>query len=530
MVNDVLRHQRGPLAISLQIGQHHHEFIAAQPAREVFIAYALAQPPRHFLQHQVAGLVAMDIVDGLEAVEVDEQHRAAAAATLGGRQQMRAMLEDQGAVGQPGQRVMQRGIAHPLLGQLALADVLHRAAQGNDGAAVVAHCFAAHVEPLRRLGREVGYSIGVGVGIWLDLDFDVEGLAAAQGVFQLGLDPVPGACRYQCSLHVGEGPDVMPRQHVDRLGDRQLAAAQLPVPGAEAGQQMGLLEFRPARRKARTALVEQVHGAAQRHGERTAFPDASARHGHRLAGTDGHCRRDQRRDRAGNVAPDQPRQANTDGKQRHHADHCGQDRALERTFQQMARHRDGNAPSGCRRAAVEHQRWHAFQRGQFGHALRLARHRLDQLPGWLAADECLLSHGTGDDGKLGIEYPGDPLRRQALRCQQVEEAVRQDADRQHIGHPAFRHDRHVHADDVLLQQRPHEQPGNRWLAGGENLSQLFRQLPSRQRRVKRSGGIEQLLSAAVPQHGIGAEPGQRHRLARLAMKGRQVVARQRVRG
>ena len=56
-----------------------HELVAAQPAQHVGGAQRRGQPAPHFLQEDVAVLVPMDIVDGLEAVQVDHADQDAAA-------------------------------------------------------------------------------------------------------------------------------------------------------------------------------------------------------------------------------------------------------------------------------------------------------------------------------------------------------------------------------------------------------------------------------------------------------------------
>ena len=52
-----------------------HEFIAALPADGVRAAHASEQPLRHGLQQAVADGVAQRVVDVLEAIHVQEQHR-----------------------------------------------------------------------------------------------------------------------------------------------------------------------------------------------------------------------------------------------------------------------------------------------------------------------------------------------------------------------------------------------------------------------------------------------------------------------
>ena len=66
-------------------GQQHHEFVAAEARRLVAGLQQGLDAPGHRLQQQVADAVAEAVVDRLEAVQVDEQHRRQAppAALLG---------------------------------------------------------------------------------------------------------------------------------------------------------------------------------------------------------------------------------------------------------------------------------------------------------------------------------------------------------------------------------------------------------------------------------------------------------------
>ena len=51
------------------------EFVAAEPRHDVARAQCMAQPVGDLHQQEVAGVVSQRIVDDLEAVEIDEQHR-----------------------------------------------------------------------------------------------------------------------------------------------------------------------------------------------------------------------------------------------------------------------------------------------------------------------------------------------------------------------------------------------------------------------------------------------------------------------
>ena len=73
-------------------------------------------------EHLVAGRVAEAVVDGLEVVEVEEEHRQAAPLAPA-RATRGAPLGEQRAVGEAGDRVVERLVGELLLERLALADV-----------------------------------------------------------------------------------------------------------------------------------------------------------------------------------------------------------------------------------------------------------------------------------------------------------------------------------------------------------------------------------------------------------------------
>ena len=70
--------------------------------------------------------MAQRVVDGLEVVEVEKQHRDLVAAAAGMRQQFIEPLPQQDAVRQSGEAVMLRHEREPRLGALALGDVHQR--------------------------------------------------------------------------------------------------------------------------------------------------------------------------------------------------------------------------------------------------------------------------------------------------------------------------------------------------------------------------------------------------------------------
>ena len=73
----VLGHRGGRLAAG--VGEQGEELLAAEAAELVLRPHAVAQRDRDRDQRGVAGVVAVVVVDALEAVDVDHRHRQLAA-------------------------------------------------------------------------------------------------------------------------------------------------------------------------------------------------------------------------------------------------------------------------------------------------------------------------------------------------------------------------------------------------------------------------------------------------------------------
>ena len=98
------------------------KLVAAQPADQVDFAHALLEPRRDLGEQSIAGGVAERVVDVLEAVEVEPEHRHQLAVALGAGHGAVEMLVELKPVGQAGQRIVHGEIADLVLGQPALAD------------------------------------------------------------------------------------------------------------------------------------------------------------------------------------------------------------------------------------------------------------------------------------------------------------------------------------------------------------------------------------------------------------------------
>ena len=117
--------------------QQDGELVAAEPGQGVHGPAAGFQHAGHAPEQFVAGLVAQGVVDDLEPVQVhvdDREQVPAAAAALHGQAQV---VQEQGAVGQPGQGIVEGLALELVLGLLAQGDVLKRPLVTQDRAVLV---------------------------------------------------------------------------------------------------------------------------------------------------------------------------------------------------------------------------------------------------------------------------------------------------------------------------------------------------------------------------------------------------------
>ena len=120
----MLRATDGRLRGIVDLLQQHDELVAAEPRDDVARAQAFAQARAHLAQQHVAGLVAERVVDDLEAVEVDEQHRELAVVAPRRLDRQPEQLREHHAIRQAGEAVVRREVLDALLGALARRDVL----------------------------------------------------------------------------------------------------------------------------------------------------------------------------------------------------------------------------------------------------------------------------------------------------------------------------------------------------------------------------------------------------------------------
>ena len=110
------------LALVAEVFAQHHELVAAEAGDGVLAADARGESPAHRGQELVAGLVAEPVVHQLEAVEVDEEHRDHGVVVGVGEAGERVLdpVLYECAVGEPGERVVQREMSELLRARVAV--------------------------------------------------------------------------------------------------------------------------------------------------------------------------------------------------------------------------------------------------------------------------------------------------------------------------------------------------------------------------------------------------------------------------
>ena len=107
LCEDPRRHEAAPRREPVVLEQD-HELVAAQASDGVALPHRVLQPVAHGLEELVADGVAEGVVHILEVVEIDDEHGRDRAAATGACEQLVGAVEDEPAVWEPGQLVVQR--------------------------------------------------------------------------------------------------------------------------------------------------------------------------------------------------------------------------------------------------------------------------------------------------------------------------------------------------------------------------------------------------------------------------------------
>lgn len=127
-------------ALLLGVGQvlaQDDELVAPETGDRVVRSDDRLEAGRHLDEHLVAGGVARGVVDGLEVVEVEEDHGGPRGAPAHGLERVLEPVEEERPVRQPRQRVVQSLMGERLLGLDLAADVPRDAVGPHDAAVLV---------------------------------------------------------------------------------------------------------------------------------------------------------------------------------------------------------------------------------------------------------------------------------------------------------------------------------------------------------------------------------------------------------
>ena len=129
------RAERERLLLAFDVLGEDHELVAAEARDRVAVAHQRGEALGDRHEQPVADVVPEVVVDGLELVEVDEQHRHRAVAAVHARERLARAIHQQQPVGQPRERVVQRlalephAVGHVLRGRVPGVAVAARAPQ-----------------------------------------------------------------------------------------------------------------------------------------------------------------------------------------------------------------------------------------------------------------------------------------------------------------------------------------------------------------------------------------------------------------
>ena len=307
--DDALRDEEGTLARRLL--EEERELVTAEAAGGVLGAQHRLQPLRDQAQQLVAGRVAERVVDGLELVEVDEQDRDP---LLGAPDERVAeAVDEEDAVGQPGERIVERLVPELVLEVFPVADVDEDALHHGGPAVRVARDHRLVVDdphdppvageqpvlpPALRLGAlgvlRFGHDHPVAIGRMHAVDPE-RGIGrpllgcVAEQLVDLGADEVPPAVLPGLG-DVDDARHPLDDRSVLRLGNGELVA-ELPLTADDAlaiGQEDGLARDRAHQHESQREAGGHAHpavdqGRLRHHGDRQHERERRADQGQQLA-------------------------------------------------------------------------------------------------------------------------------------------------------------------------------------------------------------------------------------------------------
>jgi hypothetical protein len=238
----------------LDVLEQDGELVATQPGSGVALAQHGADALGRLAQQRVAGRVPERVVDGLEVVEVEEQHAVAAGAP-GARHGVAEPVAEEGPVGQAGEGVVEGLMGQLLLELVAVGDVVAGDDEpgqvlvddlGDDGveqpdAAVLGHQPQLAADRAPAAGQADELARGVAVLLGDDVE-PVEAEQLGRGLAEQRLD---------CGRHVHDGQVVV--EDADHVGG---VLQHQPQPALAAALDEDLADVEP--------LQREGHGRGQR--------------------------------------------------------------------------------------------------------------------------------------------------------------------------------------------------------------------------------------------------------------------------
>ena len=112
-----------PFDVSPQMPDQHHKLVPTEARHRVARAQQAEQALRHLLEHGITHRVATGIVDLLEIVQIDKQHRPHLLGYLCSRDSLLHAVHQHAAIGQLGERIKVGELVRAGLGIFALGDV-----------------------------------------------------------------------------------------------------------------------------------------------------------------------------------------------------------------------------------------------------------------------------------------------------------------------------------------------------------------------------------------------------------------------
>ena len=188
-------------------GHDDRELVAAEAGNGIGRARHGTQPGTDLADQLVAGRMAERVVDRLEAVEIEIEERSAPPCPRA-KQRFAELLLEEEAVGEPGQRIVERDELDLVLSALALGHVAGDADEADDAAGLAGQ---------RHLRGREPFLLAVAVDqVFLDVELGAAGLENLEVV----LAEFPRDLGIGLHVVVGEADDVLAAGKAEVRGNR----------------------------------------------------------------------------------------------------------------------------------------------------------------------------------------------------------------------------------------------------------------------------------------------------------------------